>query len=68
MDYQLQGKLAFVNAGAHGIGEAIADLLTAEGEPTLGGGRHWQPWSVRAALRPYNPGPRTLAHDRREAP
>jgi NADP-dependent 3-hydroxy acid dehydrogenase YdfG len=31
MDYQLQGKLAFVNAGAHGIGEAIADLLTQEG-------------------------------------
>lgn len=31
MDYQLQGKLAFVNTGAHGIGEAIADLLTAEG-------------------------------------
>jgi peptidoglycan hydrolase-like protein with peptidoglycan-binding domain len=48
--------------------QQIADLLTAEGEPTLGGGRHWQPWSVRAALRPYNPGPRTLAHDRREAP
>ena len=31
MDYQLHGKLAFVNAGAHGIGEAIADLLTQEG-------------------------------------
>jgi NAD(P)-dependent dehydrogenase (short-subunit alcohol dehydrogenase family) len=31
MDYQLQGKLAYVSAGAHGIGEAIADLLTQEG-------------------------------------
>jgi len=31
MDYQLKGKLAFVAAGAHGIGEAIADLLTQEG-------------------------------------
>ena len=31
MDYQLQGKTAFVGAGAHGIGEAIADLLTQEG-------------------------------------
>jgi NAD(P)-dependent dehydrogenase (short-subunit alcohol dehydrogenase family) len=31
MDYQLKGKLAFVAAGAHGIGEAIADLLTDEG-------------------------------------
>jgi hypothetical protein len=25
MDYQLRGKLAFVTAGAHGIGEAIAN-------------------------------------------
>lgn len=31
MDYQLKGKLAFVAAGAHGIGESIADMLTAEG-------------------------------------
>src|ERR1700734_1659875 len=31
MDYQIKGKCAFVNAGAHGIGEAIADLLTQEG-------------------------------------
>jgi NAD(P)-dependent dehydrogenase (short-subunit alcohol dehydrogenase family) len=31
MDYQLRGKLAFVTAGAHGIGEAIANLLTGEG-------------------------------------
>lgn len=31
MDYQLTGKTALVIAGAHGIGEAVADLLTAEG-------------------------------------
>ena len=31
MNYQLEGKTAFVSAGAHGIGEAIADLLTQEG-------------------------------------
>lgn len=31
MDYQLKGKHAFVVAGAHGIGESIADLLTEEG-------------------------------------
>lgn len=31
MDYQLKGKSAYVSAGAHGIGEAIADLLTQEG-------------------------------------
>jgi NAD(P)-dependent dehydrogenase (short-subunit alcohol dehydrogenase family) len=31
MDVQIKGKSAFVTAGAHGIGEAIADLLTAEG-------------------------------------
>src|SRR5215217_4553818 len=31
VDYQLQGKTAYVSAGAHGIGEAIADLLTREG-------------------------------------
>ena len=31
MDYQLTGKSACVCAGAHGIGEAIADLLTQEG-------------------------------------
>lgn len=35
MDYQLQGKFAFINAGAHGIGEAIADLLTAEGASVI---------------------------------
>jgi NAD(P)-dependent dehydrogenase (short-subunit alcohol dehydrogenase family) len=31
MDYQLRGKFAFVSAGAHGIGAAIADLLSQEG-------------------------------------
>jgi NAD(P)-dependent dehydrogenase (short-subunit alcohol dehydrogenase family) len=31
MDYQLADKFAFVTAGAHGIGEAIANLLTREG-------------------------------------
>ncbi len=31
MDYQIKGKYVFINAGAHGIGEATADLLTQEG-------------------------------------
>ncbi len=31
MDYQLKGKNCFVAAGAHGIGEATANLLTQEG-------------------------------------
>ncbi|MEO6964706.1 MAG: SDR family oxidoreductase [Acidobacteriaceae bacterium] len=31
MNYQIYEKCAFVSAGAHGIGEAIADLLTQEG-------------------------------------
>jgi NAD(P)-dependent dehydrogenase (short-subunit alcohol dehydrogenase family) len=31
MDYQLTGKLAFVVAGAHGIGQATANLLADEG-------------------------------------
>jgi NAD(P)-dependent dehydrogenase (short-subunit alcohol dehydrogenase family) len=31
LNYQLHGASAFVSAGAHGIGEAIADLLTQEG-------------------------------------
>ena len=31
MNYHLEGKSAFVSAGAHGIGEAIADLLAQEG-------------------------------------
>ena len=35
MDYQIGGKCAFVSAGAHGIGEAIADLLTQEGAKVI---------------------------------
>ena len=35
MDYQINGKFAFVSAGAHGIGEAIADLLTQEGASVI---------------------------------
>jgi NAD(P)-dependent dehydrogenase (short-subunit alcohol dehydrogenase family) len=35
MDYQLEGKLAYVTAGAHGIGEAVADLLTQEGAAVI---------------------------------
>lgn len=35
MDLQLGGKLAFVSAGAHGIGRAAADLLTAEGASVI---------------------------------
>jgi NAD(P)-dependent dehydrogenase (short-subunit alcohol dehydrogenase family) len=31
MDYQIKGKYAFISAGVHGIGEATADMLTAEG-------------------------------------
>jgi hypothetical protein len=35
--------------------QEIADRLTAEGVPTLGGLRRWQPWSVRAATRATAP-------------
>lgn len=35
MDYQIRGKYAFINAGAHGIGEATADLLTQEGASVI---------------------------------
>jgi NAD(P)-dependent dehydrogenase (short-subunit alcohol dehydrogenase family) len=31
VDYQLTGKTAYVTAGAHGIGRAIADLMAGEG-------------------------------------
>jgi len=31
VDCQVRGKLAYVNTGAYGIGEAVADLLTREG-------------------------------------
>jgi len=35
MDYRLKGKYAFISAGAHGIGEATADLLTGEGAEVI---------------------------------
>jgi NAD(P)-dependent dehydrogenase (short-subunit alcohol dehydrogenase family) len=35
VDYGLKGKLAFVNAGAWGIGEAVANLLTQEGASVI---------------------------------
>jgi NAD(P)-dependent dehydrogenase (short-subunit alcohol dehydrogenase family) len=37
MDFELKGKLAYVNAGAWGIGEATADLLTQEGASVIVG-------------------------------
>jgi NAD(P)-dependent dehydrogenase (short-subunit alcohol dehydrogenase family) len=37
MDCQIRGKLAYVNAGAYGIGEAVADLLTREGASVIVG-------------------------------
>jgi NAD(P)-dependent dehydrogenase (short-subunit alcohol dehydrogenase family) len=37
MDYQLRGRTAYVSAGAHGIGESIADLLTQEGATVIVG-------------------------------
>jgi peptidoglycan hydrolase-like protein with peptidoglycan-binding domain len=48
--------------------QEIADQLTSEGIPTLGGARHWQPWSVRAATRPTNPTGTTPTHGRRQTP
>jgi len=35
MDYRLKGKYAVVNAGAYGIGESVADLLTQEGASVI---------------------------------
>lgn len=35
MDFQIEGKSAFVSAAAHGIGEAIANLLTQEGAKVI---------------------------------
>jgi NAD(P)-dependent dehydrogenase (short-subunit alcohol dehydrogenase family) len=35
MDYRLQGKYAFISAGAYGIGESTADMLTAEGAQVI---------------------------------
>ena len=43
----------------------IADRLTAEGVPTLGGARRWQPWSVHAATRPTTPTRHPAQHSRR---
>jgi NAD(P)-dependent dehydrogenase (short-subunit alcohol dehydrogenase family) len=39
LDYHLQGTTAYVSAGAHGIGRAIADLLAAEGARVIVGDR-----------------------------
>jgi hypothetical protein len=44
--------------------QEIADVLTAEGEVTLGGARRWQPWSVRAATRATGPQARPATHGR----
>jgi NAD(P)-dependent dehydrogenase (short-subunit alcohol dehydrogenase family) len=35
VDYELREKFAYVSAGAHGIGEAVADLLTQEGAQVI---------------------------------
>jgi NAD(P)-dependent dehydrogenase (short-subunit alcohol dehydrogenase family) len=35
MDYRIKGKYALINAGAYGIGEAVADLLTQEGASVI---------------------------------
>src|SRR5688572_11372365 len=35
MDYKIKGKLAFVTAGAWGIGQAIANLLIEEGAKVI---------------------------------
>jgi NAD(P)-dependent dehydrogenase (short-subunit alcohol dehydrogenase family) len=35
VDYHIRGKLAFIAAGAHGIGAATADLLTQEGATVI---------------------------------
>jgi hypothetical protein len=45
--------------------QEIADRLTAEGVPTLGGVRRWQPWSVRAATRATTPAHRPAPTGRR---
>jgi hypothetical protein len=45
--------------------QEIADRLTAEGVPTLGGLRRWQPWSVHAATRPTTPARHPTQHSRR---
>jgi hypothetical protein len=45
--------------------QEIADRLTDEGEPTLGGTRRWQPWNVQAATRAVPPGRRPAGRDTR---
>jgi NAD(P)-dependent dehydrogenase (short-subunit alcohol dehydrogenase family) len=40
MDSQIRGKLAYVNAGAYGIGEAVANLLTREGASVIVGDKN----------------------------
>jgi hypothetical protein len=45
--------------------QEIADRLTAEGVPTLGGVRRWQPWSVHAATRPTTPARHPAQQSRR---
>ena len=45
--------------------QEIADRLTEEGEPTLGGHRRWQPWNVQAATRAAPPGRRPAGRDAR---
>jgi len=35
LNYELQGKCAFINAGAYGIGQATANLLTQEGASVI---------------------------------
>ncbi len=35
MDYRMSGLTAFVSSGAHGIGQATADLLTQEGASVI---------------------------------
>ena len=45
--------------------QEIADQLTEEGVPTLGGVRRWQPWSVQAATRATTPARRPAQQGRR---
>ena len=49
MDLQIKGQSAFVTAGAHGIGEAIADLLTAEGARVVVADRDGEALGEKAA-------------------
>jgi NAD(P)-dependent dehydrogenase (short-subunit alcohol dehydrogenase family) len=49
MDLQIKGQTACVTAGAHGIGEAIADLLTAEGARVVVADRDGEALKEKAA-------------------